>query len=279
MPATVVASLHQNFFNFVIQAVMSQRPSLCNFETQMFVDDPSLMCEPINVPILMPAQPLLTLQPPLPLPGAPHFGMEFCLQISELEIDLHPADPGPLPAPELGVLGEQRGRLHMKACAAIPCTYDWIIEMAADVQASLYPPINPKDLIDGKPPQPPAPPWWDGTATLWADPENIHCFCLDVYADVGIQRKASAAGDTLQFVVHEIEIVDLKPEGLENSLECLIETVLKVALLPRMRLLVTNLVFQIGAFSFTVGLTPTSGTLPFNPDIANDRLTLSVDII
>ena len=83
------------------------------------------------------------------------------------------------------------------------------------------------------------------------------------------------------------EIVDIKPEGLENSLECLLKLMMKLVVLPGLRILLERMPLNLtkGATDFfssptnvTISAQPTSPTLPNNPAIEDDQLKVFVKV-
>lgn len=107
----VFAAIDENAINATIGHLMLQRPSLFNYATLLFTQALSTQfCLPINVPPggLAPGQPLFTVEAPLPVIGAPRpVGLDWCLQLNNVSVDLHPGNTLTLP-PEIGSLGPQQ---------------------------------------------------------------------------------------------------------------------------------------------------------------------------
>lgn len=95
---------------------------------------------------------------------------------------------------------------------------------------------------------------------------NPVCFKVDVFAIAHVERTSSPDGDALRLIVDAVELVDLRPNGMESVIECLILQVLRSAL-AAVRLPLTAL--RAGAFT----LIPTTG-----PDVANDMISLAGDL-
>ena len=74
-----------------------------------------------------------------------------------------------------------------------------------------------------------------------------------------------------------LEIVDIKPEGLENILECYIETIIRLSLLPKLRMSLNKLVFEIENY-LTIEPTPISANVPFNPSVKEDKVSVFVNL-
>jgi hypothetical protein len=74
-----------------------------------------------------------------------------------------------------------------------------------------------------------------------------------------------------------IEIQDIAPLGLENMIECYLKQVLSLSVLPKMKIALSKLIFDVESY-FTVGVTPVSATVPVNPDVASDNLSVLIDL-
>jgi hypothetical protein len=282
---SIFASVHEDAINTVVKAVATQRPSLFNYGTPFFVQNPGAMCEKIAVhPKLPPSQPRVGPQPLLPVPGTNGlFGLEFCMQVTKLAIDFHEGD-FELPR-ELGTtLQPQRFALTGRVCAAIACPpRGWLAE-AGDAVAGTVRPIDPFAALRGKEhdnlavfkPPSDVP---KQTIPVPVDRRRIHCFCLDVFAVGGIRIVDNGFGPRLALELEGVEIVDIKPIGLEDSIECLVSATLQLGLLPRLRIALDALTFSLGDYAtLAVSPTPVSGNVPFNPDISKDRLSVFIDV-
>ena len=88
--------------------------------------------------------PLFTVEPQLPVLGAPRpLGLDWCLQLTNVSIDLYPGHTLTLP-PELDPIGSQQFALHLRACFGLACPDDRVVEnltaeMEAAVAASVLP--------------------------------------------------------------------------------------------------------------------------------------------
>lgn len=129
-------SVHEDGINLVIRHIMRQRPSLFNYATPAFHANPGLFCEPIEAAptVLAAGNPLFTEQEPLPIFGAPvPLGLNFCLQLRDLEIDFHPTNVFDLPE-ELGSkLSAQRFAIRARACAGLDCPSDDLIDQLVEI--------------------------------------------------------------------------------------------------------------------------------------------------
>ena len=91
------AAVHENGINATIGHLMRQRPSLFNYATLIFTQAlSSQFCMPIAPP--PGGGPLFTVEPQLPVLGAPQpLGLDWCLQLSNVSIDLYPGRTLTLP--------------------------------------------------------------------------------------------------------------------------------------------------------------------------------------
>ena len=285
-------SVHEDGINRVVRHLMRQRPSLFNYATSVFYDRPELFCSKIEVaPAVREANnPLFTEQAPLPVLGAPvPLGVNFCLQLTDAELDFHPGNVVELP-PELE-LREQRFALRLRACAGIDCPSDGLLEellpsLERFLLAQKVPDGSDKEAFTGQ---------TLGTVPREAGfepPRNVvtlptrelHCFCLELYG-VGHFEWGSVAGSQGQWLktkLDGLEIVDLEPVAMENALECYLATVLKLGLLPRLNLPLEKLVLDITALLKKQGLqlgkqvtlepSAVPGDVPNNPAVEDDLL-------
>jgi hypothetical protein len=76
-----------------------------------------------------------------------------------------------------------------------------------------------------------------------------------------------------------VEIVDIQPANLEDSLECYIKMLLKLVVLPKLRILLEHEAFDIMQLAeVTLTPTPTSASLPNNPAIEKDQLKAFINV-
>lgn len=298
------ASVHENGINATIGQLMLQRPSLFNYATLLFTQALSTQfCQPINVPPggLAPGQALFTVEPQLPVLGAPRpLGLDWCLQLNNVSVDLHPGNTLTLP-PELGPLGPQHFALHLRACFGLACPDDRVVEnLAAEMEAAVAASI----LTAAAPPPPPPPtstgpqtgggvqPALAARAVHAADVQpvpaaNVICSCLDVFG-VGHFEWGTVAGFRGQWLktrLDNLEIVDLvtvPPSNLEDMLECYLRVIIRLGVLPRLIVPMENLIMDITQMLQTngtaigqhVSLVPARAPtdVPNNPAVENDEL-------
>ena len=262
------ASFHEDGFNRIAGHIRRQRPSLFNYATAGLAQDIQRLCKPIDAhPIIaIRANPLVTIADLLPVPGT-DYGLDFCVQLAELKVDFHPGNQLALP-PELGSLKPQRLGIHVKACAGIACPVD-------DLLDRLIPPpkTTPDRPKDDRPPTAPGP--------LKPLPfREIRCFCLDAFVTAGIRIRWYGGKPYLEPFLDGIEIVDIEPKGLENAIECYLKTLLKLSVLPGLRVLLETSPLDIIKDKVTLSLLPmpTGPQLPNNPAIEDDQLKAFVKV-
>ena len=84
---------HEDGINRVANHITQQRPSLFNYGTAFVAANPHLLCKPIKVAPDVDnfSNPHITVEDPLPVLGTSGLiGLNFCFQITELEIDFYP---------------------------------------------------------------------------------------------------------------------------------------------------------------------------------------------
>ncbi len=143
----IFASFQEDGFNRIVGYVQQQRPSLFNYATAQLAANPDKLCQIIQAnPIVgQRSNPFVDIVDLLPIPGT-GFGADFAAQVSEVQVDFHPANLVTLP-PELSPHPPQRLAIKVKLCGGIACPSDAAID-------ALIPP--PKEQAD--PPQDPPPP-------------------------------------------------------------------------------------------------------------------------
>jgi hypothetical protein len=293
------AAVHENGINATIGQLMLQRPAMFNYATILFTQAlrPQL-CLPINTP--PGGGPLFTVEPQLPVLGAPRpLGLDWCLQLSNVSVDLFPGNTLTLP-PELDPIASQQFALHLRACFGLACPDDEVVEnlaaeMEAAVAASMLPP-PPAGPTTGPATGPaggggvqPAPTARSGQAReVQAVPSvTVLCSCLDLFGVGHFEQGAvaGAPGQWLKTRLDSLEIVDVAttpPTNLEDMLECYLRVVLRLGVLPRLIVPMENLVLDITRMlqdndtaigqHVTVVPAPVSPAVPNNPAVEDDEL-------
>lgn len=262
------ASFHEEGFNRLIFHTMWQRPSLFNYATASIVQNPQFLCEVIEThPVISKrGNPFVTLEQPLPIVGS-NLAMEFAIQLRELKIDFHPEDEFQLPS-ELAPLQAQRLGIKLRFCAGLGCPPDEIVDRF------IPPPPNPDER--------PNPTGADPAGNQPVRPlpfRSLLCFCLEVYVTGGVAIKSYWGKPWLEPFLTGVEIVDVSPQNLEQSLECYIRLLLKLVILPKLRLILDSVSFNIAQLAtVTIVPTPLSGTIPNNPAIEEDQLKAFINM-
>jgi len=275
-------AINEKGINVTLRHLMRLRPSLFNYGTELVKNNPELLCHPIDADPMVYARnnPLITVESPLPVLGTEGLvSLNHCVQLVDIGIDFHPNDALDLPA-ELKPMAEQRFALGAKACVGLGCPDEKIVDYLEKIIESLNPPVDTSGVIPGneKASHASSAP---SSARFKPQPFTIParrliCFCMEVYAVGHIET--SQQGNKFVFApkLDNIEIVDLCPEGLENSIECYMELVLKLGLLPRIRVALEKVVLdQLKIVNIEVK--PTAG-LANNPAIENNELKVFIDM-
>lgn len=264
------AAVHENAINTTIGHLMRQRPSLFNYATLIFTQAlSSQFCMPIAPP--PGGGPLFTVEPQLPVLGAPRpLGLDWCLQLSNVSVDLFPGNTLTLPS-ELDPIGSQQFALHLRACFGLACPDDRVVEnLAAEMEAVVAARVL-------------------GVAVPTADVQpvpsaNVLCSCLDLFG-VGHFEWGAVGGIPGKFLktrLDNLEIVDLvtnPPSNLESMLECYLRVVLRLGVLPRlivpMQSLVLNITEMLQDNDTSIGQHVTlvlATDVPNNPAVEDDEL-------
>ena len=111
-------AIHDVGINRMVKHVMRKRPSLFNYGTSLFLSNPRLLCEAIDVApeVVSAGNPTIHVLDPLPVPGM-SAGLNFCVQLSKGEIDFHQGNVFGLPS-ELTPIASERLAVHFRACAS-----------------------------------------------------------------------------------------------------------------------------------------------------------------
>lgn len=275
----IFGAFHEEGVNLIVQHLMKQRPSLFNYATEFFEERPDLLCVRI-VPdrkVIEADNPLFDVQDPIPVLATPvDVGLDWCLQITEAQIDFHPENVIDLPS-ELGEIPPQRLALHLKACFGLSCP-------PADVIEEILPMIEVWATLDDD-----QRPTFDEPIVL--DTRELTCFCLELYG-VAHFEWGTIGNDPQQWLkprLDGLEVVDLQPTPMENIIECYVSTVLRLGVLPGLNTKMEKLIFDITAAleeedievdqQISLQPTPISAAVPFNPAIEADQLKVFINLV
>jgi len=252
------AAMHEEGANRVIQHIMLQRPSMFNYATADVAGNRELWCEQVEFTkdVTKYGNPIFTVLPPLPVIGvdSPPVGLSYCVQLLKFEIDFHPSNVFNL-ATELVPLKEQHFAFHFTVCGALGCPDDRDLE-----KVPVLPPSTDREEPEKVPPV--------------HVPGKLDCFCLDVFVVGHFEREFILGQESLLGKVDGVEIVDIKPEGLENNIECYIRTAVTLTLRQKLAIPLATFFVSFPLFGMgTVNLSPTPNPpVPNNPAIEEDQL-------
>lgn len=253
-------AIHEEGINLTVQHIMRQRPSLFNYGTARVRDDPEFRCQAIDTAkaVIDRGNPLITLEDPLPVVGTNgRYGLDFCVQFTRMELDFYPGNVITLPPELRPPLAEQRFALRGTACAGIACPANETIQRL--VQQNQDPRRDERTIV--------------------IPAERLLCFCLDLTAVGSVQVVGPRGAQRLQAGLDGIEIVDIQPAGLENSIECYISLLIQLVILPRINVALPKLVFDLlNLGKIVLFATPTSPALPNNPAIEADQLKVFINV-
>ena len=256
---SLYAAVHEEGVNRVIQHIMLQRPSMFNYATADVAANRELWCAQVKYTddVIKYGNPIFTILPPLPVIGvdSPPVGLSYVVQLTKFEIDFHKGNVISLP-PELNPpLKEQSFALHFSVCGGLGCPDDRELE-----KIPVVPPSTRKENVEKVPP-----------VFISGKPQ---CFCLDVYVVGHFERAFILGKESLLGKVDGVEIVDIKPEGLENSIECYIKTAVTLSLRQKLAIPLSTFFVSFPLFGMgTVTLAPTPNPpVPNNPAIEDDQL-------
>lgn len=257
-------AVHEDGVNRVIRHIMQQRPSLFNYATADVAANAHLWCAkvPHTADVTKYGNPLFTVMNPLPVLGAdaPPVGLGFCAQLVEAKIDFHAGNTITLPAELSPPLQEQHFSLHFRVCGSIECPSQDLIDR---IPVSEQRHFGIADVPSGP--------------SLFL-PGQTHCFCLDVFAVGQVSRQFVAGKEALVAKVDDMDIVDIKPEGLEENLICYLQTTVNVVLREKLTFAIETLMVSFPLFGLaTVTLSPTPDPpVPHNPAVEDDQVKVFI---
>lgn len=292
MPFTDLSDLYgavnEEGINLVVRHVMRKRPSLFNYGTQNVIDNPSLRCMRIDAAPEVTARgnPLMTLEQPIAILGTDgQWGLDFCAQLTEVTVDFHPGSSISLP-PELDPLEAQHFAVSSTACAGIGCPSDDFLRRP--------PPLRPvgnrlgdqtfynrdrteRDRPDQKRDErevPKLPP-----RAIPSD--KLNCFCLRLFIEGHFETSGTSTQPLLEARVDGVEIVDIAPQELEDSLECYLRLALQLAILPQLTVALQKLVLDVVAMmpsGISIEIPVGTPQIPNNPSVEADELRVRINV-
>lgn len=105
-------------------------------------------------------------------------------------------------------------------------------------------------------------------------PGRMLCFCLEVFVVGHVAREFITGQDKLVGRVDGVEIVDVKPDGLEANMECYIRTCVTLFLRQKLAIAWKTFFVDFPLFGLgTVSLSPTPNPpVPNNPAVEDDEV-------
>ncbi len=310
-------AIHDAGINRIVRHVMRQRPSLFNYGTALLASNPELLCELVDVApeVIIAGNPIITVLPPLPVVGT-SYGLNYCVQLTRGEIDFHPGDVFALPTELTPPLPVQRLAFHFRVCAGIGCPSKDIVFPGL---SHLFPRPNYTRSLAGPSRLETSNPRLTGQETAYSPgpssirvssdnrgnlaarpdfglgtfvpPERditvlptreIECFCLDLFATGGASISGAVGNQKIQPKVDGIEIVDLKPEGLENGIECYALVALNQGIIPPIGESISKVAFDVISLPDGMGTLQVSAAtppaVPNNPAIEDDQLKTFINL-
>ncbi|HEY4327792.1 MAG TPA: hypothetical protein VGN20_27670 [Mucilaginibacter sp.] len=282
----IFGAINEGAFNNLVNDLKNQRPSLFNYGTISFVKNPKLLCnnsflQQLDPDVTLFQNPVVTQQPLLGILGyTGPFGFEYCLQFTELQIDFQPSNTIQLPAGLNPPLKSQQFALHAQACAGLDCPTARTLSQVEVSDPAFFPVVNSGDLTQVNHPASGDTTNIDTKGILVVssptipfpfEPKTMQCFCLDVFAVLHVEEGGPTNNPFISLIIDGIEIPEIRPLGLEHSIECYVKTTLALGILPKLKLALNALVFNI-ANILTIGPTAVSANVPFNPSIEKDQI-------
>lgn len=258
------AAVHEDGVNLVIRHIMRQRPSLFNYGTSDVANNRELWCSPVAFTrdVTKYFNPIFSVQSPIPVLGAdsPPVGLGFCVQLTKALIDFHPSNVISLPSELSPPLKQQHFAFQLRICGAIECPSSQAIDRIPTGGPN-QPATNAKE---GLPP-----------VVLGG---KLNCFCLDVFVIGHFERAFIAGRESLLGKVDDMDIVDIKPDGLEDNIICYVKTAVSVVLREKLTIPLSTFALSFPLFGLaTVTLSPTPNPpVPNNPAIEKDQLKIFI---
>lgn len=263
-------SVNEAGINQIVRHIMRQRPSLFNYGTEAVARNPKMLCAPIDAApaVFARGNPLVTREPPIPVFGThPPVALNFGLQLTRAEVDFAPGNAIALPGELNPPLAAQRFALHFQVCAGLGCPPEDVIRSFQHERSHIVLPDFAGRGDAGR----------DITPTVLPAPK-LDCFCLDLFAIGHVQIAGSSGHERIFPGVDGLDIVEIKPDGLEDSLLCYLKLMLQLGILaggfniPELSARLTGLA------AISASPTPTGGMLPFNPAIEEDQLKVFINV-
>lgn len=272
----IYAAAHEAGFNKILRWFARYRPTLVNYGTKWVAQEPfTRLCRKPDViqDIRDRNLPVVSVERPLPIPTTP-YGMNWSLQLTDLEVDFHRTSVFALPV-ELGSeLEPQHFALHLRACFGLGCPSRRLEEALGDLGAGLAELIEREVKEDERESRFEKP-------LLPIPTDGLTCFCVEAYVVGRIVHRARSGRHRVAFELQGLELVDIAPDPLESILECYARTVITLVLLPRLSFELRG--YTLGATDYLGAVTvePAVGgpnPAPHNPAVEDDQVKIYVNV-
>jgi hypothetical protein len=263
------AAVHEDGINRVARHIMRQRPSLFNYATLYVKNHPELACHPVDhtVDVTNHSNPLFHVMNAIPIFGAdaPPVGLNFCAQLVEAKIDFHPGNVISLPAELNPPLQPQRLAMMVRVCGGIDCpAREFNDQIPPD-----SPFLNTAGAEGQKQPPEIVPPT-----------RKLICFCLNAFVIAHVELVTVFGKALLMGKVDGVDIVDVKPDELEDGVNCYLRTTIEVLLREKLAIPLEKLTLSFPLFGVPITLQPTPNPpVANNPAVEEDQLKAFVSIM
>jgi hypothetical protein len=232
-------------FNYVAPSLKARHDDAGNI---VGFDDHWLVCSDVDPPP-PPGVPRYRRIPPFGVPGVP-VKLPCSIQLIDLRFDFHPSDTIALPPQLGGPLAPQRFALRASIQFGLACI--------------------PPEAISAPPPTTHGRQWILPVLPV----DGLQCFLIQLFV-IG-HLVVGPPAQQIGLELDGLEIVDIQPPGLEQTVECYLVAMLKGAILPQLVLALQAVpVHTLGLKAVTPSL---SAGLPNNPAIERNALHVWLDL-
>jgi hypothetical protein len=267
------AAVHEDGINLIALHVMRQRPSLFNYATAAIANDPELACSPVqrtpDVDKYNPTR-LFTVENPIPILGAdaPPVGLNYAVQIVDAKLDFYPENVVTLPKELNPPLQNQHFSAMVRICGGIDCPgLDFLAQIPPGSVLNLSSTSDNQQQIQPIVPR----------------PRKLQCFCLDAFLVGHLQLLTANNQHVLTGIVDAVDIVDIKPDALEDNINCYLLTTFSVLLREKLTIQLDTLFLGLDKYlqnslvnvSFVI---PPNPPIPNNPAIEDNQLKAFLDL-
>lgn len=266
----------EDAFNKIIDLIRYQMPSTFNYATENLIKQKQFCNRIYADPVLeQMGKTIVTKVDRVPVFGS-NSGFDFCLQVKELKLDFHPSNTVVLP-PELGSLAVQQFALSLKICAGLACgNFTQVVFNPKVITSNVVktPSANVSDLKNLSKKK--ISEIFNMDRGIVFNPfydNGLSCFCMEVFAKLTVINDSNF----LSLKLIGLEIKDIEPVVLENIIECYVKKLLQETVFPKMKIAMSKLIFGLDSYA-TVSPMPINPTIPFNPSVTNNNLTVYLKV-